>query len=59
MTEVEVTFVPDGPDRTWVELEHRNLDRFGETAKSLRDSIDSPGGWTGILDEFAKAAAAP
>ncbi len=58
VTEVEVTFVPDGSNKTWVELEHRNLDRFGETAKSLRDSIDSPGGWTGILDEFAKAAAA-
>ena len=58
VTEVEVTFTPDGPDKTWVELEHRNLERFGEAAKTLRDSIDSPGGWTEILNEFAKAAAA-
>jgi uncharacterized protein YndB with AHSA1/START domain len=58
VTEVEVTFTPDGPEKTWVELEHRNIERFGETANTVRNSIDSPGGWTEILDQFAKAAAA-
>jgi uncharacterized protein YndB with AHSA1/START domain len=58
VTEVEVTFTPEGPDKTWVELEHRNLERFGEPAKTVRNSIDLPGGWTEILDQFAKAAAA-
>jgi uncharacterized protein YndB with AHSA1/START domain len=57
ITEVEVAFIPEGTDKTWVELEHRNLDRFGDAAKTLRDSIDSPGGWSLMLDEFAKAAA--
>lgn len=54
VTEIEVTFTPDGPDKTWVELEHRDMERFGDKAKLVRDSIDSPGGWTEILDEFAK-----
>jgi uncharacterized protein YndB with AHSA1/START domain len=56
-TEVEVSFVAEGPDRTRVELEHRGLDAYGEKMDDMRRSFDSPGGWPGILKDFAAAAA--
>jgi uncharacterized protein YndB with AHSA1/START domain len=55
MTEVEVSFVAEAPDRTRVELEHRGLDAYGDQADEFRRSIDSPGGWPGILELFATA----
>jgi uncharacterized protein YndB with AHSA1/START domain len=57
VTEVEITFKAEGPQRTLVELEHRNLDRFGEAAEMIRKAFDSPDGWPGTLRDFAKAAA--
>lgn len=57
LTEVEVSFIPEGPKRTRVELEHRNLDRYGAGAGDLRKSIDSPGGWGTMLEAFASVAA--
>jgi uncharacterized protein YndB with AHSA1/START domain len=56
VTEVEVTFTAEGPKRTKVELEHRDLARFGVAAEGLRNTIDGPGGWSLILEQFAKAA---
>jgi uncharacterized protein YndB with AHSA1/START domain len=56
VTEIEVTFEPQGPARTLVTLEHRNLDRYGASAPELRKSIDSPEGWGGILDAFTAIA---
>jgi uncharacterized protein YndB with AHSA1/START domain len=56
LTEVEVTFKPEGPKRTRVELEHRNLERYGAKAVDLRKSIDSPGGWGRILENFVSHA---
>jgi uncharacterized protein YndB with AHSA1/START domain len=56
ITEVEIRFVADGPHRTSVELEHRHLERFGDDHDAIRDSFDSPGGWQGLLDAFARAA---
>jgi uncharacterized protein YndB with AHSA1/START domain len=53
MTEVEVRFVPDGPDRTRVELEHRGLDAYGDDLHQIRDSFNSPGGWPGLLSAYA------
>ena len=55
-TEVEVTFVADGPGRTRLELEHRHLDRYRDQAGVMRSIFDSEGGWTGILARFATAA---
>ena len=55
-TEVEVTFVADGPGRTRLELEHRHLDRYRDQAGVMRSIFDSEGGWTGILARFARAA---
>ncbi|MGO9830440.1 MAG: SRPBCC family protein [Myxococcaceae bacterium] len=57
LTEVEVTFTPEGPKRTLVQLEHRNLERYGVEAPGLRTSIDGPGGWGKILQTFAAVAA--
>jgi len=56
-TEVEVRFAADGSG-TRVELEHRNLERFGDKADEVRAAFDSPEGWDGGLQLFAKAVAA-
>lgn len=56
VTEVEVNFTPEGSG-TRVNLEHRNLERLGETAEGFRQSIDSPGGWGGLLALYAEEAA--
>jgi uncharacterized protein YndB with AHSA1/START domain len=53
-SEVEVRFVAQGPDRTFVELEHRNIDRHGDDWEKMRDAVGSPGGWS--LERFARAA---
>jgi uncharacterized protein YndB with AHSA1/START domain len=58
ITEVEITFVDEGPRRTRVTLEHRDLERFGAGAEELRKAVDSPGGWGLTLERFAKAAEA-
>jgi hypothetical protein len=50
---VEVRFIPEGSDRTRVELEHRNLDRHGRGWEQMRDAVGSPGGWPAGLRDFA------
>jgi uncharacterized protein YndB with AHSA1/START domain len=57
-SEFEVQFIPEGPDRTRVELEHRHLERHGEGWEAMRDAVGSPNGWQGGLELFAAAAAA-
>ncbi len=57
VTEVEVTFEPQGANRTIVSLEHRNLDRFGAAAEQIRNTFNSDGGWLGLLKLFAAEAA--
>lgn len=57
-TEVELRFVAEGPKRTRVEFEHRHLERMGEKAQTTRASIDSPGGWTAILEAYRATAEA-
>jgi len=57
VTEVEVTFTPEGDGKTRVRLEHRNLERFGAAADTARNALDSEGGWKGILDLYATLAA--
>jgi uncharacterized protein YndB with AHSA1/START domain len=56
LTEVEVTFAAEGASVTRVELEHRDIERFGEAAEAVRNAFDSPGGWSGLLERFAKLA---
>lgn len=56
ITEVEVLFTPEG-DGTRVDLEHRDLERMGEKAEALRETVSGPGGWPGLLQFFADEAA--
>jgi uncharacterized protein YndB with AHSA1/START domain len=44
-SEVEVRFVPEGAERTRVELEHRHLDRHGDGWERLRDGVGGADGW--------------
>ncbi len=53
-SEIEVRFTSEGPDRTHVELEHRNLDRHGEGWERMRDAVGSEGGWPRGLQAFAE-----
>jgi uncharacterized protein YndB with AHSA1/START domain len=56
-SEVEVQFIPEAPDRTRVELEHRAIDRHGDGWEAVREGVDSDGGWPTYLRRFADVVA--
>jgi uncharacterized protein YndB with AHSA1/START domain len=55
VTEVEICFHPEAEGVTRVELEHRMIERFCETAQTMRGMFDAPRGWDGLLCIFADA----
>jgi uncharacterized protein YndB with AHSA1/START domain len=57
VTELEIRFEPDGGG-TRVELEHRNLERYGDKAEAVRAAVMSPEGWPGLLRRYEEALAA-
>jgi uncharacterized protein YndB with AHSA1/START domain len=44
-SEVDVRFIAESPERTRVELEHRNLDRHGAGWEGARAGVESSDGW--------------
>jgi uncharacterized protein YndB with AHSA1/START domain len=54
---VEVRFTSEAPERTRVELEHRNLDRHGEGWEASREGVGGDQGWPLYLQRFAELLA--
>ena len=56
-SEWEVRFVAETPERTRVEIEHRNLDRHGEGWEAVRDGVGHDQGWPLYLSRYAAVVA--
>jgi len=53
-SEIEVNFEPAG-ERTNVTLEHRHIERHGDGAAQMRDTVASEGGWPTLLELYREA----
>jgi uncharacterized protein YndB with AHSA1/START domain len=51
-SEVEVRFIPEGSERTRVELEHRHLERHGAGWRSVADGVGGDAGWPLYLARY-------
>jgi hypothetical protein len=45
------------PERTRVELEHRNLERHGDSWKGVREAVAGDGGWPLYLRRYVEVLA--
>ncbi len=55
-TEVDVRFIAVDASTTRVDLEHRGLEAYGADAAAMQDAFDSPNGWNGMLEHYARVA---
>ncbi len=51
-SEIEVSFVPDGRNRTRVVYEHRHLERYRERAERMREALERPTAAAAVLHAF-------
>lgn len=58
-SEVEVRFTAESPERTRLDLEHRNLDHHGEGWRGVRDAVDNDQGWPLYLRRYAGLLSTP
>jgi len=58
-TEIEVGFVALGPRRTRVELEHKQLERYGADADAVKQTFEADDAWASSLAAFARTAILP
>jgi len=56
-SDVEVRFISEAPDRTRVELEHRNLDRHGDGWEGMREAVGGDQGWPLYLNRYEEVLA--
>ncbi len=57
-SEVELRFTPEGEMATRIAFEHRGFERHGEGGDEYRAALDSPPGWSYILECYVKAVTA-
>jgi uncharacterized protein YndB with AHSA1/START domain len=58
VTTIELRFTATDDGRTLVELEHRDLEAYGDAAAQMQETFDSPDAWGKTLEEYARAAQA-
>jgi uncharacterized protein YndB with AHSA1/START domain len=53
--EVEILLTAEG-EGTRLQLEHRKIERYGDQAEAMHAALDSPGGWSAIMQLLVQAA---